>query len=146
MSDGITDAWRQSRLSEEEQIRIELKHLTNWHSDLGKAINMLSDRLDELSKNKEKMESKNPILDSQVEELKNEREYSISRWENETSEEIQGFDDKHTQNDWIAYITKYSSRNKGEQEAWRKDMIKVANIALAAVSAFDRKGGVETVL
>jgi len=92
------------------------------------------------------MESKNPILDSQVEELKKEREYSVSRWENETAEEIQSFDDKHTQNDWIAYIAKYSSRNKGEQEAWRKDMIKVANIALAAVSAFDRKGGVETVL
>lgn len=92
------------------------------------------------------MESKNPILDSQVEELKTEREYSISRWEEETDANIKAFDDAHTQNDWIAYLCKYATRSKGEQDAWRKDLIKVANIALAAASAYDRKGGVETVL
>ena len=92
------------------------------------------------------MKSKNPILDSQIEELKQEREYSISRWEEEGGSHIQNFDDGHSQNDWISYLCNYASRNRGNAEAWRKDLIKVANIALAAASSYDRKGGVETVL
>ena len=92
------------------------------------------------------MDSKNPILDSQVEELKTEREYSISRWEGETDGSIKAFDDAHTQNDWMSYLCQYATRSRGKQEEWRKDLIKVANIALAAASAYDRKGGVQTVL
>jgi hypothetical protein len=92
-----------------------------------------------------KMENKNPILDSQIEELKQEREYSISKWEGEGGN-IKAFDDGHSQNDWMAYLCQYATRSRGDQEAWRKDLIKVANIALAAASSYDRKGGVETVL
>ena len=55
------------------------------------------------------------------------------------------FDEQNTQNDWIAYIATYSGRaaqkiekNERDGEDFRKNMIKVAALALAAISAYDK--------
>jgi hypothetical protein len=85
------------------------------------------------------MKSKNPILDSQIEELKQEREYSIHKWGGEDGKYIKANDDLQGQNDWISYLCNYASRNYADPEKWRRDLIKVANIALAAASSYDRK-------
>lgn len=54
------------------------------------------------------------------------------------------FDKQNTQNDWVAYITAYAgraaenvARNYGEK-GFRRNMIKVAALAVAAISAYDK--------
>lgn len=60
------------------------------------------------------------------------------------------FDKQNTQNDWIAYITAYAgraaenvARNYGE-DGFRRNMIKVAALAVAAISAYDKGWCTET--
>ena len=77
-------------------------------------------------------------MDKILEEIANEREYQISKW---------GGPDKDATNntsaDFVLYISKYSSDwFKGglpphNTEDFRKSMIKVATLALAAIQAHD---------
>lgn len=69
-------------------------------------------------------------------EIQKERAYQDSRFGTE-------FDDKNTANDWASYIARYASNASFSNSygEWRKQMIKVAAIAVAAVEAFDRNGG-----
>jgi len=61
MSDGISEArsgtYFSDRSSPEmtdlEKLKKEMNHLINWHSDLGKAINMLANKIDSFDDSKE---------------------------------------------------------------------------------------------
>jgi hypothetical protein len=53
MSDGITDAWRDSGLTEKEEIRREMNRLISWGEDLAKAINDLYKRIEALEESKD---------------------------------------------------------------------------------------------
>ena len=67
-------------------------------------------------------------------EIKAEREYQARRWAND-------FDDKNNLDNWIRYIGTYCSRAaQGPPSQQRRDMMKVAAIAVAACEAFDRNG------
>jgi len=73
-------------------------------------------------------------LTSVLEEIRAEREYQDSQWGIE-------FDDKNTLNDWLAYITMYAgqaARMDTPPIDQRKNMLKVAALAVAALEAFDR--------
>ena len=51
------------------------------------------------------------------------------------------FDDKNTQNDWIAYITRYAGNAlqlDSNSPVFRESMIKVAGLAIRAVEQFDK--------
>ncbi len=66
-----------------------------------------------------------------------EREYQESQWGTE-------FDDKNTANDWATYIAHYTSKATElpwNSKVWRKNMLKAATLAVAAIEAFDRNGG-----
>lgn len=70
------------------------------------------------------------------EEIKAERSYQDSRWGT-------AFDDKNTANDWVAYISMYAAKaspEKWDAAEFRKGMIKVATLAVAAIETFDRNG------
>jgi len=53
MSDGITDAWRNSKLTEKEELQREMKYLISWGGDLAKAINDLHERIEALEESKD---------------------------------------------------------------------------------------------
>lgn len=84
-----------------------------------------------------------PTLRQQiVNEVLSEREYNEEKWGNEAD------DTKNRPNDWIAYIASYSTRwftggfspyKPHEVLDFRKCMIKVAAIAIAAVESLDRQ-------
>ncbi len=72
-----------------------------------------------------------------LEEIRAERQHQRQLWGD-------GFDDKNTSNDWLAYITGYAAqgfRLNSSPTEFRKAMIKVATLAVAAVEAVDRNGG-----
>jgi hypothetical protein len=71
-----------------------------------------------------------------------EREYQQSRWGNEADDTV------NEPNDFVAYINHYSTRwfpggftpyTPETVDAFRKSMIKVAAIAVAAVESIDRQ-------
>ena len=67
-------------------------------------------------------------------EIKAEREYQDNRWGTD-------FDDKNDLDNWIRYIVTYCGRaSQGSPLRQRRDMMKVAAIAVAACEAFDRNG------
>ena len=70
-------------------------------------------------------------------EIDEEREYQDNKWGTEN-------DNKNTPNDWIAYITAYNGkayRYPSDKDNFRKCMIKVAALAIAAIEACDRNNG-----
>lgn len=76
------------------------------------------------------------------EEIRKEREYQIAKWGNDKDDEL------NNPNDWVAYITHHSSRwfpggfrpyDRETLEVFRKQMIKVATLAVAAIESHDRK-------
>ena len=71
-----------------------------------------------------------------LDEIRAEREYQNGEWGTE-------FDDKNTLNDWVTYIANYASQAAGMEtppEDQRKNMLKVATLAVAAVESFNRNG------
>jgi hypothetical protein len=65
-----------------------------------------------------------------------ERDYQDTRWGIE-------FDDKNDLDNWVRYIVTYAARASNFQASpslQRRDLVKVAAIAVAAVQAFDRNG------
>jgi hypothetical protein len=76
-----------------------------------------------------------------VAELKKELEYANNLWGTE-------FDDKNTANDWAAYIGIYTGRAVEMDRTtrlfnpirFRKDMLKVAGLAISAIQTLDRQG------
>lgn len=72
-----------------------------------------------------------------IKSIELERKYQESQWGTE-------FDDKNTANDWATYISNYTSKATElpwNPVVWRKNMLKVATLAVAAIEAFDRNGG-----
>ena len=71
-------------------------------------------------------------------ELDNEREYQLSRgWDGD-------FDDENTLSDWGAYIADYLGRvisHESSPSKSRKNLVKVATLACAALEACDRNKG-----
>jgi len=75
-------------------------------------------------------------LNAVLEEIRIEREYQDQQWGTE-------FDDNNTLNDWVTYITIYTgqaARMDVPPENQRKNMLKAATLAVAAVASFDRNG------
>ena len=73
-------------------------------------------------------------LNTVLEEIRAEREYQDGEWGME-------FDNRNTLNDWVTYITIYMSqaaRMDVPPEDQRKNMLKAATLAVAAVESFDR--------
>ncbi len=71
-----------------------------------------------------------------LEEIKKEREYQDGKWGNT-------FDDKNTINDWGTYINIYLAKATdmaATKEDQRKNLLKVATLAVAALQTFDRNG------
>jgi hypothetical protein len=71
-------------------------------------------------------------------EISNERDYQDGKWGKEN-------DDRNTPNDWIAYITAWTGKAykyPSCKDNFRKNMVKVAAIAVAAVEACDRNDGI----
>lgn len=70
--------------------------------------------------------------------LDEEREYQDKKWGT-------GFDDKNTPNDWVTYITQYASSRGGalklNKDEFKHAMVKVASLAIAAIEATERNGG-----
>jgi hypothetical protein len=69
-------------------------------------------------------------------EIEAERQYQERRWSLE-------FDDKNDLDNWIRSIVAYCSRASSSHAPpakQRRDMLKVAAIAVAACEAFDRNG------
>lgn len=76
------------------------------------------------------------------EEIKAERAYQIERWGNDKDDEL------NRPNDWVAYIAHHSSRwfpggfapySPEVLDEFRKQMVKVATLAVAAIESHDRK-------
>lgn len=70
-------------------------------------------------------------------EIKAERDYQDQKWGH-------AFDDNNTVNDWMTYINIYGSKATtigAPKEEQRKQMMKVAAIAVAACEAYDRNNG-----
>lgn len=69
-------------------------------------------------------------------EIEAERQYQERRWSTE-------FDDKNDLDNWVSCIVSYCSRASKLQASpskQRRDMLKVAAIAVAACESFDRNG------
>lgn len=69
-----------------------------------------------------------------LEEIRAEREYQDGEWGTK-------FDDNNTLNDWVTYIMIYMGQAAGMEaspEDQRKNMLKAATLAVAAVESFDR--------
>jgi len=70
---------------------------------------------------------------SVLNEVAQERERQINTY---------GWDDSlNSKNDWAAYVTTYAGRARDERigEDFRRNMIKVAALAVAAIEACDRE-------
>jgi hypothetical protein len=71
------------------------------------------------------------------EQIDNENCYACDQWGYD-------FDDHNTINDWISYMTIYMGRAvnlKASKEEQRKNLKKVANLAVSAIESFDRNNG-----
>jgi len=68
-----------------------------------------------------------------LDEIKKEREYQNQKWGND-------FDNRNNANDWSAYITRYNGNASFAEtpQEWRKQMLKVATLAVAAIESYDR--------
>jgi hypothetical protein len=80
--------------------------------------------------------------------MKREEIFDLIREERARQDLIWGgimFDEKNTPNDWVTYITHYAARAAMkcpiDYENFRKDMIKVAALAVAAIETMDSLGG-----
>lgn len=82
---------------------------------------------------------------SVYEEVQKERLYQQARYGNDAD------DEKNTPNDFVAYISHHATRwfnggfapySKGTIADFRKQMIKVAALAIAAVESIDRQSAV----
>lgn len=65
-----------------------------------------------------------------------ERDYQDGVWGTK-------FDDKNTPNDWATFLTQYAGKVaplQMETEVYRKNLVKVAAIAVAALEALERTG------
>ena len=73
-----------------------------------------------------------------LEELNSQLNYQDEKWGTE-------FDDKNTMNDWIAYLSKYNGQaltlENNNAGNFVTNMYKVAGIAVAAIEAVSRNGG-----
>jgi hypothetical protein len=72
-----------------------------------------------------------------LQELQEENLYSVNKWGVE-------FDNRNTANDWNTYIGIYNAqacRTDATPGDFRKNMLKVANLALSAILAYDRNNG-----
>jgi hypothetical protein len=72
-----------------------------------------------------------------ADEVRLENEYSSKKWGDE-------FDAQNTPNDWVAYVAMHAGRAvtyPWDAAEFRKQMIKVANIAITAASWCDRTLG-----
>lgn len=70
-------------------------------------------------------------------QIDTEREYQDAKFGTK-------FDDNNTANDWTTYITQQVAKAaplKMDHVAFRKAMIKTATVAVAALEALDRNGG-----
>lgn len=74
-------------------------------------------------------------------EINAEREHQINRWGNATKDKAQ-----NNFNDWVSYISRYSTTwfpgdfppySEETKAAFRKSMIKVAALAVAAIEALE---------
>ena len=79
-------------------------------------------------------------------EIVDERKRCIEAFMTEGNIDIHNFDRYNSQNDWVAYIATYAGRasdkvhsNVNSEDRFRKNMIKVANLAIAAIQAHDAK-------
>ncbi len=87
--------------------------------------------------------STSPIPEKIIKDIEAEREYAAQYWDED-------FDRNNSINDWAAYINLYIARaTKMRPKDWsesleeqkkrqREAMVKVANLAIAALEAFDR--------
>lgn len=69
--------------------------------------------------------------------IEKEREYQDKKWGTK-------FDDKNTPNDWVAYMTNYLGKSvtlPWNEETFKKNIIKVAALAVAALESLDRNNG-----
>ena len=80
------------------------------------------------------------MVDKVLEEIKAEREYQIEKWGTDADVKL------NTPNDFVSYISHHASKwfnggfepyNSDVVDAYRKQMIKVAALAVAAVEALD---------
>lgn len=80
-------------------------------------------------------------MDNIINEIKAEREYQIAKWGVEKDDTL------NNPNDWVAYISHHSSRwfpggfrpySPEVLADFRKQMIKVATLAVAAIESHDR--------
>jgi len=79
-------------------------------------------------------------MDNILQEIKDERAYQDGRWGGHAH------DDQHGPNEWIAFITAYAGKafyccdeHPADLLEFRRNMIKVAALAVAAVEWADRK-------
>lgn len=73
----------------------------------------------------------NPIVDEIYVDIKKEREYQDGRWGKD-------HDLRHSPNDWAAFTMRYLAKTTNEHitpSDYRKNMIKVAALAIAAIEA-----------
>ena len=83
-------------------------------------------------------------MQSVIDEIIAERERCVKHFD-EQGTDIHDFDKYNSENDWVSYICCYAGRaadkvhsNDNENPMrFRSNMIKVANLAIAAVQAFD---------
>lgn len=77
-----------------------------------------------------------------LKEISDERERQIKRWGNDTD------DTKNEPNDWVAYIAHHSTRwfnggfapyDAATVATFRKQMMKVATLAVSAIESLDRQ-------
>ena len=69
-----------------------------------------------------------------LEEIREERDYQDDRWGIE-------FDDQNTINDWLTYMMIYggqAARMDSQPSTQRRNLVKVAALAVAALESFDR--------
>jgi hypothetical protein len=73
-----------------------------------------------------------------VADILNERTYQDEKWGGPEH------DDAETEENWQKYITEYANaQGRSESYDFRKRMVKVAALALAAIESVDRKAGPE---
>lgn len=79
----------------------------------------------------------NAHLQTILDEIRVERDYQDCRWDID-------FDDENNLDNWVRYIITYCARASNFQSPpsqQRRDMLKVAAIAVAACESFDRNKG-----
>jgi hypothetical protein len=77
------------------------------------------------------------FTDKVFQEIRTEREYQDTLWGID-------FDDKNDLDNWVRYIVTYCGRASNFQASpsqQRRDMMKIAAIAVGACEAFDRNNG-----